>query len=1058
MPLFGRPKETIWCSDTLSAAGHRRPIERGGINTDFPWKDVQQLTDALLKKKKDTSLQARDARCLALIQKHEVPAIALAGCAHAMTGATIRQWIQNQYESYDDKERTNYLHSILIANHANPHAVGRPDVRIAHTLLTYSAIPERACQERLRLVVDLLIEGGIDVSLAFAYQHFIKLVRKEIIQFANRLNTARERGEWFQAQELAQWLQQIEALNGGVGWQEATSLLQDSIGDIGPWLMWNPDIARLEVRKHLTIQQREELKDFLALEGPDFERTRTSLLKEGIIVRSIYNPTFVVRHGTICLRIPDGRLHGQYVRDMLQRLSRAIDTACSGSAADVDLLIHLCVDKPVDNDILHILAAVRNERNSLFAADVLELFRPTNGRMHTDAISNIGRYMSVVTGINVRKALGRYYVSSVVSRFEELQRQFSARLEQRQALNDADSELHAFGETVQGMAWLMPLLPEGLLEQLSNWPTSKEMNDLGILWNAARESSEAAAPALLEKLRVYYTDIMIRPQRNNVTPMKVLVDALSELWSNLDADLSSIGAVVGSYDRFDDIPNGNDIEPKRALALYVAQDPGKKNTGLRCRCLTQIPILPDKFIRGLLQVIRIVPTQADKACMDLIDLFTNCADDMSHEVRSSWRPVLLSMLQAQDETLIDYALGKKNAREWFEWLFDVQMIFVDLLMRDPSTFPTILRSEIHEWSQKIYYNLRVIELLEQHSGDQTAVHCILTGFRCVDPEIIVEIIGRLMDECEHCEPMRAMPRAMLATLERLERDGGNAKEVLQALETLPGATELGAVTYMRIIETYQLASPQVAIVFLHMWTERLDLQDGDSLALDHLKRLLGLDLVDVSSLPQSAFDAAAEYMSDQASRLLAEAERMDALRRALKSADPQGTSTFLAELGIEDTSPIDDELAALPTELINVIDKVDEDQVELQFPLTHFTAFQRTAMGAGNSRSLVVRLVLGYFREPPGFCMHLDGEDKATIKDRNSTHQTAVVATKTTTKDNNFGDREIVAELRNIISKTAAKDLPNLTLKELKTDLEKRLGMNLDSKREFINQSKPTLQ
>jgi hypothetical protein len=74
-----------------------------------------------------------------------------------------------------------------------------------------------------------------------------------------------------------------------------------------------------------------------------------------------------------------------------------------------------------------------------------------------------------------------------------------------------------------------------------------------------------------------------------------------------------------------------------------------------------------------------------------------------------------------------------------------------------------------------------------------------------------------------------------------------------------------------------------------------------------------------------------KYITAEMAALRAEAQRLFGLRRSLKIKDPEGTSALCADLKIDDTSPLEDEIANLPHELTNLIEMVNEDVVELHF-------------------------------------------------------------------------------------------------------------------------------
>ncbi|KAK4697508.1 hypothetical protein P7C71_g579, partial [Lecanoromycetidae sp. Uapishka_2] len=134
-----------------------------------------------------------------------------------------------------------------------------------------------------------------------------------------------------------------------------------------------------------------------------------------------------------------------------------------------------------------------------------------------------------------------------------------------------------------------------------------------------------------------------------------------------------------------------------------------------------------------------------------------------------------------------------------------------------------------------------------------------------------------------------------------------------------------------------------------------------------------------------SMELAAQDLDEQYNELMAEAQRLENMRLSLQAVDADRVSELLEELGIEIPSLADDMLAALPPELLVLIEKIGENEVEMQFPLSSLTALQRAAMGAGDAQSLLVRMVIGNKDVPPGFCVHLSNTTRPNLGDEQHT-------------------------------------------------------------------------
>ena len=96
----------------------------------------------------------------------------------------------------------------------------------------------------------------------------------------------------------------------------------------------------------------------------------------------------------------------------------------------------------------------------------------------------------------------------------------------------------------------------------------------------------------------------------------------------------------------------------------------------------------------------------------------------------------------------------------------------------------------------------------------------------------------------------------------------------------------------------------------------------------------------------------------------------------------QKTPALPKRLQIEDPSAVEDATANIPASLIDVVEKISDAKYEITFPLTHLKPLQRIALGIGNSRTLLVRLIVGNPTKPSEFCIHFHPEQAVAIPPR----------------------------------------------------------------------------
>jgi hypothetical protein len=117
---------------------------------------------------------------------------------------------------------------------------------------------------------------------------------------------------------------------------------------------------------------------------------------------------------------------------------------------------------------------------------------------------------------------------------------------------------------------------------------------------------------------------------------------------------------------------------------------------------------------------------------------------------------------------------------------------------------------------------------------------------------------------------------------------------------------------------------------------------------------------------------AANFWQKIEEEIVEEENRLTALRKSLKVKDPKGTTLLLQQIGVPDTSELDEEIMKLPAGVVNTVERIGDNEVEITFSLAAFTQLQRVAMGIPESaKTLQLQLCLDYNTElPPSFCLH----------------------------------------------------------------------------------------
>lgn len=408
---------------------------------------------------------------------------------------------------------------------------------------------------------------------------------------------------------------------------------------------------------------------------------------------------------------------------------------------------------------------------------------------------------------------------------------------------------------------------------------------------------------------------------------------------------------------------------RRSLALVAAHPDGNPDSHLRLKCIQQLSFIDDGFVRILKFLIENSNTHsAGEACVSFARALT-----LEEDLIATWRFPLRLMISEESESLEDWALQTLNVESWINWVDDLGKIFPDMIHTVGEGCSLLLKSDVHRWALKLRSNLATVNRLENREGmrHSDALICMLRGGDVRLCHELERIIGFLNVACDEVKW-----DTFVALVARLNKDGKNAEAIRTAIFHVSMATRPGVEACLHVLESYEKVSLQVAETMLACWLNEEDMMDRDRLALEAVANVLEVDAEYPGEPTLDSLEATHVHLDEQFQVLIAEAVRLEGLRIAFKNRDPNGTALILDEVGVEDSLPLDDILHNLPSDLIDVVERISEHEVELQLPLTKLTALQKQAIGSGAAQSLLVRFSPGSNGLPPNFCFHWDDEPK----------------------------------------------------------------------------------
>ncbi|KAL1795692.1 hypothetical protein ACET3X_005916 [Alternaria dauci] len=159
------------------------------------------------------------------------------------------------------------------------------------------------------------------------------------------------------------------------------------------------------------------------------------------------------------------------------------------------------------------------------------------------------------------------------------------------------------------------------------------------------------------------------------------------------------------------------------------------------------------------------------------------------------------------------------------------------------------------------------------------------------------------------------------------------------------------------------------------WIQDDNVKPEMKTVIDSFARLLNLNVYN-NTIPETKLLKATSFWDGIEAEIMREADRLEGLKRALKTKDPIGTALLLEEYDVPNTSLLEEEMLKLPAGVIDLVELIGDDEVEMSFSLASYTELQRSAMGVPSAaNNLLVRLYLDrYGSRPPSFCTHYDSD------------------------------------------------------------------------------------
>lgn len=1025
--LFNKSKHSEdWHQVIESAAGVLHPSD-----SKFPYHLLRQATDVYLKKKGKITQADVDIRLAILIDGHEVKDIAVAAAAHAITATSLRAMLHVDlniaHGSYWGLE--TWLQCLIAANYGSPASVTDLEAAWARQLLPFASHGPGAAG-KLLIGICRAVRGRATRNMNLVPE-FLTLTIRALQDFAIHLEGLRLKNNWIAAYGASYWM--VELARATLASTQSAFLLPEHLLDSQfplwrVWATWRPDLRLVRILSSFEGNNVALLTDLLALEGPDFISGMNTTLREGLIERYGCDRGFI-KLGALLIEVPGCTKDG--LREILESAISILGSMwTSGPLPDrpqlFRLFIELAVARPMTQEALNIVQAAlfmsTNSKTGL-SSDFTDALicaytaKDDLGGNHIHELQDLICLFDQDRASSIRRILSTPSLFRGISRcIQEGQTAICTLIEEAQPFTELVLELHLFCSTLK-CSKNVPIMGDNTIEQICLLLPSKEQILMALdIYSAARSqrkipktsiatdkaSDKANLAQGLERRRSVPT-FLTGEDKAAKHPLEKTVEQY--LLHRLLSQEAAGHASQRTFDAILRIWEGTSTpaltQNRRCLAVLVA-DITADDSDLRIRCLTRIAATkeqlgPDLAVAELLNVLHGIDESPEDSIVNLIRLLARCSkhDDFKAQLLC-WRDLAYHQLARKtrkgvfDEgDLLKHTMVTMRAAEWLSFLEDVQSVFTSgpQLPPEEENVPAILRSSLQRYRADIARYKNTLTRLETTLGHQSAsMKCIL-----ISDGVQSSTIGSMLQTLKAVEGklVESLLQQVVGLLSSKAKNGGKILVCITSLSEASDDTvrackrlwdaEHGYLLKPRLssepIESAQRHNIPAAVIEVMVagWMQNLTVSGETKDSISLLAGLLGIKVFHFDILPATLVSAATFWQKIE-DDLIQEEARLVALRKALKTKDPKGTTLLLQKIGVPDTTELDEEMMKLPAGVKDLVERLSDNEVELTFSIAAFTQLQRAAMGVPEgANALMLQLSLDYNnKSSPSFCLHYD--------------------------------------------------------------------------------------
>ncbi|KAK7911705.1 hypothetical protein PG985_014186 [Apiospora marii] len=651
----------------------------------IPVRKLKSATDEALFRKK---VSPGSAKCDDLLFEYLAPLkgelfahqVGIIACVHAFSYDKAKDVIVSVRPNYRcaggdehfDRKLSAYLGTLMACREAHKLIVSERVYCAAVSLLRIMKILDG----RFPSLKHLLRPIGEDVLEEFLPARLIQTVlerQRYRTGLEDELEVLCGEQRWVEIQRLVGFLRTLHERQSGL------DIIPQMIPKHQMWKAWNPNLQRIQLwdDRLKSPQQRIQLKQFLALEGPDMSGQCFATAKQ--------DPN---------------------MNQVLEEALDLLDLAISSGDLAVDLFIYFIVQHgPLEaNRLAQVrlcLAAGHDERTRDNAAGKLVEFhryiaRPLRPSRLLGAFVSVHEVLTRAPELRAKLGIDKIEFANFISEaLTSLQIDLCNQIQHNNihSITRVGTRICAFVSAFRKSVWLCEYWSPGYMAKIQQSPTEFEMQSLiGKFERATGESKLWYMDEIADRI-----GFSPRPGHNSTSPSEGLqphttpIQVLEEdsLWGprrKLDIDRERLRAqVLGSL---------------RTTAPELATS-----------CLKQCMNEPDTFISELL--LHLPPSRSpldgisnsDTICVNLASFLgprdaaanssvINGGRSMVHEI---WKSLLMHMMRALPPGLMERCAATLARDECKAWLRNLRQLYGDNRYLDPEGGLGITKEKIRAW-------------------------------------------------------------------------------------------------------------------------------------------------------------------------------------------------------------------------------------------------------------------------------------------------------------------------------------------------------------------------